>query len=838
MDPVYVFCALILSGCHVVSGWSSNGEMAVRQDFIEADTYHYLVRPNATVQAKAGLSILTINGLDNAAQQFSVTGWLTVEWEDERLSWTPGKKYDADHVYSTFGEIWIPELFVDNSVEDVSVLYDENLFLRVRHSGMVSLDYPRIFHTTCNVDVTSFPFDTQTCVLELTSWAYTIDELDLMHLMPEVNARLLSPNGEWNYLGSKVDRDVIVEQTSSGQARYAMLRFSIQLERKRAFYVTNIILPVTLTAVLNALVFMIPNDSGEKIGYALTILLALAVLLTMIADIMPHTSLHVSVLSFYLALTLCVSVFCVACSVVILRLYLKNQNEERPNWAKILWKHVGFLVRTNVYQSDKEVQHINSNGDGELKSLSTGSAAVQPDTEAGSIPTWADVANALDWVAFFANTAIIVFATVIIMVILLVTPLQLYYIILVTVVVCWSYEAELHVRTQVFDETTYHRLIRPVTNMSVKIGLNLLSVNQLEMIDQSLSVTGWFTVEWNDQRLSWTKTNYDDVDHIYATDSEIWKPELMIDNAVDDVSILQDDNLLFRVSYTGKVDWEMPQIFVTSCSIDTTYYPFDTQECAIDVTSWSHSKDELELFHLRNYVDTNDIAENGEWKYVGSRVEPLVIKETIANRTTNFSLLKFVVILNRRYEYYVANIILPVLITSFLIILVFVLPVDSGEKVSYALTVLLALAVLLTLIADSMPNTSNTVSILSVYLAYTLIMGVLAVGLTVLIIRIHSQDPDKPVPVWLHKVTRRFFARGACWKDYCCCRYNTDDVVTMGHTSSVNKGQRRACLMYSWTEIAKIFDWFLFVAFLWSMTITTLVFMVTLKAGSAFNKHG
>ncbi|XP_033731030.1 neuronal acetylcholine receptor subunit beta-4-like [Pecten maximus] len=418
MDAVYVCFSMILAGSQVVSGWSANGEMSVRQDFIETDTYHYLVRPNDTVHVKAGLNILTINGLDNAAQQFSVTGWLTVEWEDERLVWTPGNKYDTDHVYSTFGEIWIPELFVDNSVEDVSVLYDENLFLRVSHTGRVGLDYPRIFHTTCNVDVTSFPFDTQICVLELTSWAYTIQELDLEHLLPEVNARLLSPNGEWSYIGSSINRDVIIEETSSGQSQYAMLRYAMKLERMRSFYVTNIILPVTLTAILNVLVFMIPNDSGEKIGYALTILLALAVLLTMIADSMPHTSLHVSVLSFYLALTLCVSVFCVACSVVILRLYLKDPNDERPAWAKLIWKHVGFLVRPTVYPNENEVQHFNANGEGEMKPLSADTTAVQLDNVAEMIPTWADVANALDWVAFFVNTAIIVFVTILVMIIL------------------------------------------------------------------------------------------------------------------------------------------------------------------------------------------------------------------------------------------------------------------------------------------------------------------------------------------------------------------------------------------------------------------------------------
>ncbi|XP_021358068.1 uncharacterized protein LOC110453448 [Mizuhopecten yessoensis] len=864
MEIAYVCLSVLLTGSPVVLGWSANGEMAVRQDYIETDTYHYLVRPNATVQTKVGLSILTINGLDNTAQQFSVTGWLTVEWNDERLSWTPDATYDADHVYSTFGEIWIPELFIDNSVEDVSVLYDENLFLRVTHTGRVDLDYPRIFHITCNVDVTSFPFDTQTCVLELTSWAYTIEELDLMHLLPEVNARLLSPNGEWTYLGSSVDRDVIIETTPSGQMKYAMLRYIMKLERKRAFYVTNIILPVTLTAILNVLVFMIPNDSGEKIGYALTILLALAVLLTMIADSMPHTSLHLSVLSFYLALTLCVSVFCVACSVVILRLYLKDPNEERPGWAKFIWRHVGFLVRSTVYQSEKKFEHVNVNGDSERKPLSSDTGTVMLDNIAEMIPTWADVANAMDWIAFFVNTAVIVFATIIIMIILQLlsqdnaTPhscdsaaskystmhvsTTMHYrlsslvclLMHASCVACWSSRGELDIRKTVFKKNVYNRMVRPDVNMTAKVGLNLLSINDLSMVDQSMSVIGWLTVEWYDHRLEWAKANYDDVDHIYASDNDVWKPELFIDNSVDDVSILQDDNLLFRVADTGKVDWEMPQIFVTSCTIDTTYYPFDTQECAIDVTSWAYTMAELDLFHLWEDINVEDLVENGEWLYVTSRVEMSVITDTTATDVKKFSLLKFVVILTRRYDYYVTNVVLPVLITSFLVTLVFILPVDSGEKVSYSVTVLLALAVLLTLIADSMPSTSICVSILSVYLAFTMIMGVLAVGLSVLVLRIHFKDPENPVPVWLHKITRRLFARGACWRGYCCCR-NRKESPNMMLLPQYSEEYNRAILMYSWPEIAAIFDWFLFVVFFWSTLVSTVVFMIFLRIGGTIH---
>ncbi|XP_033731015.1 neuronal acetylcholine receptor subunit alpha-2-like [Pecten maximus] len=416
----------------------------------------------------------------------------------------------------------------------------------------------------------------------------------------------------------------------------------------------------------------------------------------------------------------------------------------------------------------------------------------------------------------------------------------------------WSAANELSIRSTKFAAASYDRLVRPADVMTVKVGISLISINDVSMVDQSMSVTGWLTVEWEDSRIIWTPASEGNVDHIYALDKEIWKPELFIDNSVDDVSILQDDNLLFRVTETGRVDWEMPQIFVTSCTIDTTYYPFDTQECAIDVTSWAYTQAELVLTHLRDKVNTEDLGENGEWTFTNSRIETSSIQETTVNGVVEtFSLLKFIIVLTRRYDFYMTNVVLPVVLTSFLIVLVFVLPVDSGEKVSYALTVLLALAVLLTLIADSMPNTSLNVSIMSVYLAFTLIMGVLAVGLSVVVLRLHHKDPAEPVPAFLQAITKGVFVRIGCWRGCCrgccrgggCCKRRNDRVEEINKESNaVDTAQNEAgsseevCSDYSWTEIAAIFDWFLFVVFFFVTCVVSVMFLVLLRVGGAIKE--
>ena len=71
--------------------------------------------------------------------------------------------------------------------------------------------------------------------------------------------------------------------------------------------------------------------------------------------------------------------------------------------------------------------------------------------------------------------------------------------------------------------------------------------------------------------------------------------------------------------------------------------------------------------------------------------------------------------LRRRTTYYTFNIIIPCVMLSLLTLGSFVLPAESGEKVSLGLTVLLAFSVFMLLIAESMPATSEFVPLIGMY---------------------------------------------------------------------------------------------------------------------------
>ena len=51
--------------------------------------------------------------------------------------------------------------------------------LVVKHDGNVSWLNPVIFTSSCEIDITFFPLDDQTCDLKFRSWSYNSDFLDV-----------------------------------------------------------------------------------------------------------------------------------------------------------------------------------------------------------------------------------------------------------------------------------------------------------------------------------------------------------------------------------------------------------------------------------------------------------------------------------------------------------------------------------------------------------------------------------------------------------------------------------------------------------------------------------
>ncbi|KAK3802386.1 hypothetical protein RRG08_034531 [Elysia crispata] len=329
------------------------------------------------------------------------------------------------------------------------------------------------------------------------------------------------------------------------------------------------------------------------------------------------------------------------------------------------------------------------------------------------------------------------------------------------------YDDEKSLRTAVLNGYEYK--IRPASSVTVNVKLSLLNINLLDVPTQQLSVSGWLvfdipvqrlsvggwlSLSWTDERLVWNTSDYGGIEDIYDTEAVLWRPEIIVDNSVSNLGVISDDALLIRATYLGEMTWEPPGIFETHCDVDVTYYPFDTQICVVEVTSWAYTLTEVSLEAEESTINFDDFEKSGEWDVLDSWTE----RKILVDGDVNHSEVVFTLKLKRKPAYYVMTILLPVVVTSLLCGLVFMLPVESGEKVGYSLTILLTYSVIITLVASYMPPTSKHTSVLSVYNTLILFVGGVCVLLTVFVLYCYHQPEDEEPPCWLLTLTRKFLA--------------------------------------------------------------------------------
>ncbi|GFS03113.1 neuronal acetylcholine receptor subunit alpha-3 [Elysia marginata] len=284
----------------------------------------------------------------------------------------------------------------------------------------------------------------------------------------------------------------------------------------------------------------------------------------------------------------------------------------------------------------------------------------------------------------------------------------------------------------------YQKEIIPLENdtniVSVFLSFSLLSLVDVNEKDQTLVSNALLHMSWLDNTLTWSPSQYGNVTSLLVHQENIWRPDIQVGNSVILQKQMGFDELPVRVMWSGLIEWEPTTVMSTSCDIDVTYYPMDTQVCNIDFeTSLSRSTEIDVQIDKTVPITLDDYNVDGQWELKDTYAENL-------NKDDGKTKIRFSLLLKRRRTYYVVNILLPVVFLSFTSTLVFALPAEAGEKMSMGITVLLAYAVYLTIVSEHLPNTSVQTSIVAVYL--TTLLGITAVGIMVstLILRLHHRS--------------------------------------------------------------------------------------------------
>ncbi|CAB1450462.1 unnamed protein product [Pleuronectes platessa] len=295
----------------------------------------------------------------------------------------------------------------------------------------------------------------------------------------------------------------------------------------------------------------------------------------------------------------------------------------------------------------------------------------------------------------------------------------------------------------------YSSALRPVEDtdraLNVTLQITLSQIKDMDERNQVLIAYLWIRQTWYDAYLRWDKEDYDGLEVIHIPSSLVWRPDLVLYNkADDDFSGPMDTNV--RLRYNGEITWDAPAITKSSCVVDVSYFPFDSQECNLTFGSWTYNGNQVDIIMGMDSGDLSDFVENVEWECHGMPATKSVIMYGCCSDP--YPDITYTVLLQRRSSFYIFNLLLPCFLISFLAPLGFYLPADSGEKVSLGVTVLLALTVFQLMVAESMPP-SESVPLIGKYYIATMTMVTASTSLTIFIMNIHFCGAEaKPVPHW------------------------------------------------------------------------------------------
>lgn len=103
--------------------------------------------------------------------------------------------------------------------------------------------------------------------------------------------------------------------------------------------------------------------------------------------------------------------------------------------------------------------------------------------------------------------------------------------------------------------------------------------------------------------------------------------------------------------------------------------------------------------------------------------------------TGKFSFIEIRLNIKRQWAYYFMFLILPSVICTILVLFSFSIPPENGERIGFCSTIMIAVSVFLLLIADILPEKSDTLPILGVYYTVTMLLIAFALIATILVLR-------------------------------------------------------------------------------------------------------
>ncbi|XP_067432263.1 5-hydroxytryptamine receptor 3A-like [Thunnus thynnus] len=288
-----------------------------------------------------------------------------------------------------------------------------------------------------------------------------------------------------------------------------------------------------------------------------------------------------------------------------------------------------------------------------------------------------------------------------------------------------------------------YTMSRPVKhyNTTLKVTLEVLIYAILDMkeTDQTFLPYVWIFTSWTNEHITWKPDDFCGLDRIIVPADILWKPDLTIEEMTEKDKTPPSPYL--TIESNGIVECRSHEVLVSTCRMQVHKFPFDIQTCNLSFKSVVHNVEELDL-HTQLGAST---ATNWSHGLMQTQHEWLLINQTATSTTVNRfafdqSMIVYTIKMKRRSILYIVNFLLPILFFLCLDLASFLISDSGGEKLSFKVTVLLAVTVMQLILNEILPSSSDRIPLIAAYCMG--VFGLMLVSLLETIVVMYLMEKD------------------------------------------------------------------------------------------------
>ncbi|NP_001234900.1 nicotinic acetylcholine receptor beta 3 subunit precursor [Nasonia vitripennis] len=278
---------------------------------------------------------------DDASNVFEMHSWSIMNWTDPHLTWNPEDFEGLDTIQVPSDSLWTPDIAVHNT-HDASKgkpgIAKTNCGLS--HDGHVTCVPAVKYSTNCLPDFTDYPYDLQVCTIDLASWAYSTDEIQLLMLRKPVTSDL-SPGQEWDVLYSNsyvLNESFKMNQNLSARVYYL---FFIMGRRAENMHVL-LIAPAFVLMVLTLCALWMDCHSNERMIVSSISFICHLVCIQHVYWKIPHNGNDAPNLLRYYESSFLIMAFVMVLTVLLVDTDTDNRPKPEPNTST--WSYVALMI--------------------------------------------------------------------------------------------------------------------------------------------------------------------------------------------------------------------------------------------------------------------------------------------------------------------------------------------------------------------------------------------------------------------------------------------------------------------------------------------------------------